>query len=91
VEYLEVATALVDPGRITGNTRHYRGNLLPPPYSLKIVQLSEDLDAGYYLLYLDAAGAEMTDTWHDSVEAAMAQAEFEFGLMPSEWNRAQYS
>lgn len=40
---------------------------------------------GYYLLYLDCDGKEMTDTWHESVERAMDQATYEFGLIPEDW------
>jgi hypothetical protein len=29
----------------------------------------------------------MTDTWHESLEQAMDQANFEFGLLPNEWER----
>lgn len=27
----------------------------------------------------------MTDTWHESVERAMDQATYEFGLIPEDW------
>jgi hypothetical protein len=40
---------------------------------------------GYYLLYFDHDGTEMTDTRHESVERAMEQGEYEFGLSKSEW------
>jgi hypothetical protein len=50
---------------------------------LEIVQLLPD--SGYYLLYVDEKDSEMTDTWHESIERAMDQANFEFGLLPSEW------
>ena len=42
-------------------------------------------DPGFYLLYFDANGDEMTDTYHDSIEDAMAQADFEFEVRPDEW------
>jgi hypothetical protein len=78
------AAALIDKSSATGNTRHYRGyQQLPPPHSLEIVQ--EESSGGYYLLYLDTRGRAMTDTWHGSIEAAMAQANFEFGLLA--WQR----
>lgn len=35
--------------------------------------------AGAYLLYCDAAWNSVTDTYHDTIEGAIAQAEFEFG------------
>jgi hypothetical protein len=84
-EYIRIARAQVDQARTTGKTRHYRDQLLPPPQQLEIVQLPPD--SGFYLLYLDGNGAEMTDTWHESLEQAMDQANFEFGLLPNEWER----
>jgi len=36
-------------------------------------------------LYLDAEGNELTDTFHDTLDGALAQAEFEFGAKPNEW------
>jgi hypothetical protein len=41
----------------------------------------------FYLLYLDAAGDEMTDTWHQTFDDALHHAEFEFSVKPSEWRR----
>jgi hypothetical protein len=35
-------------------------------------------DSGFYLFYCDAEWAVITDTYHDSVERAVHQAEFEF-------------
>jgi hypothetical protein len=29
----------------------------------------------------------MNDTWHESIDRAMDQANYEFGLLPSEWER----
>jgi len=68
----------------TGKTRHYLGTReLPPPRELQIVQYAED--PGYYLLYYDEAGEELTDTYHDTLAEAMEQAEWEFGIRPGEW------
>lgn len=70
--------------RPTGKTRHYLGtNELPPPTELRIVQYTED--PGYYLLYFNDLGEELTDTYHDSLTEAMEQAEWEFGVRPEEW------
>ncbi len=70
---------------VTGKTRHYRdGLLMKPPCSLEIVPITPEC-VGYYLLYLDEAGLEESDTYYDSIALAMEQAEFEFGLKPSEW------
>lgn len=68
----------------TGRTRHYEGNVeLPPAAELKIVKYEDS--EGYYLLYFDADGNEVTDTFHDTMEDAFAQAEWEFNVKPFEW------
>lgn len=86
-EYIRIARAHVDPSRATGETRHYRDQLLPVPRRLEIVQIPPD--SGFYLLYLDENGTELTDTWHESLERALDQASFEFGLLPQEWERVR--
>ena len=70
----------------TGRTTHYRGQeVLSPPQNLQIAQYPDD--EGYYLLYLDENGDELTDTYHNDIASAMAQAEWEFGVKVSEWER----
>ncbi len=70
--------------RPTGRTRHLTGGQeMAAPSELRIVQYNGD--TGYYLLYLDAKGCEQTDTYHDSIEDALAQAEWEFTVLPEEW------
>jgi hypothetical protein len=41
-------------------------------------------DAGYYLMYEPETGYG-TDTWHLSLEDALHQAEWEFGVLKNEW------
>ena len=63
--------------RATGGTRHIvRGELADDFQGLAIARY--DSDPGYYLFYCDAAWNVVTDTFHDTVDAAIAQAEFEF-------------
>ena len=70
--------------RPTGKTRHFRGGKeLSVPVYLQIVRISGDL--GWYLLYLDDEWRELTDTYHESIEAALEQAKWEFGVKPEEW------
>jgi hypothetical protein len=70
----------------TGKTRHYHGNtLLPAPYELRIVKYLDSNDPGCYLFHCDASGTEFTDTYHETVEDAMSQAEWEFGVKQDEW------
>ena len=68
----------------TGRTIHRKGSeVLPAPSTLRIASLPGA--PGVYLLHFDPAEREITDTFHDSVEDAMTQAEWEFGILPSEW------
>ncbi len=74
----------------TGVTRHYRDKqLLPPPAELQIARHDTvwkgSPRAEFYLFYLDEAGNEMTDTYHETLEEAMVQAEREFQVKPDEW------
>lgn len=74
----------------TGNTRHFRGGreLLELPHELRIEKYQHsDGSIDYYLIHCDSLGNELTDTWHDSLERAMKQAEREFGVQPNEWQR----
>lgn len=67
-------------------TRHYlpsdHANPHPQFVTLKIAKF--DNDPGYYLYCLTAEGEE-TDTYHSSMEEALEQAEFEFGVAKEEW------
>ena len=68
----------------TGNTRHFVGGVLwEGAHALRIVQYRGE--AGFYLLYLDQAGNEVTDTRHESLTDAVSQANFEFGVEPADW------
>jgi hypothetical protein len=72
--------------RATGFTVHRRGeDELPKPTALSIAQVSPD--PGYYLLYLDDEGEEMTDTYHDDLDAAFGQANAEFGVLKEDWKK----
>jgi hypothetical protein len=74
----------VRPGSSTGRTHHARGGeSLPEPLSLLISQV--DGDPGYYLSYLDDRGDAQTNTYHDSLEQAFRQAEFEFTIGHGDW------
>jgi hypothetical protein len=70
--------------RPTGATRHYEGDQeLPSPSGLRIVSYPED--PGFYLLYLDMSGEELTDTYHSTLEGALQVAKDEFGIDPADW------
>lgn len=53
------------------------------PAELRIVR--RENEAGYYLLYLDAHGVEQTDTWHQTLDDALHQAEFELCIRAADW------
>jgi hypothetical protein len=81
-----VASAVVDEAvRATGATIH-RGpdGVIPPAKALAIVMG----EAGVYLLYCDGEWQALTDTWHSSVSAAKAQAEFEYAGISKKWKDA---
>lgn len=68
----------------TGNTRHIvRGEPMEAPTQLRISQFPGEKQV--YLYYCDDTGFELNDTFHDTVERAMSQAEFEFRVRPDEW------
>ena len=58
----------------------------PPFTSLAITQFGGK--AGYYLMHICDAHLG-TDTWHETLEEALHQAEWEFGVMPEEWTDVQ--
>jgi hypothetical protein len=68
----------------SGRTRHtLNGVEIEPAASLRILQYAED--PGFYLMHFDASGREIADTYHDSIEQAMEQAEWEYNVKPAEW------
>ena len=75
---------LQESHRPTGATRHFRDGVeLSAPSELRIVKYEHD--PGCYLFYCDCNGNVMTDTYHDSVHDALAQAEREFTVKSHEW------
>ena len=86
--------ALVDDEvKPTGATRHSFGSVVEdevvpgPPLSpfAALAIVTYDNNNGYYLFYLDPDWEEVTDTWHESVERAKHQAEFEYEGITSKW------
>ena len=55
------------------------------PSELRVVRY-EGQD-GFFLLYCDESGKEMTDTWHHTLDEAFDQAEFEFSVQRHEWEQ----
>ncbi len=79
----------------TGATKHYRAHIedteivkdgeVPVPAWVEI-QSSND---AFLLLYFDASGECITDTWHPSLDQAKAQARFEFQIREEDWERLE--
>ena len=76
-----VSLAVHEP---TGRTRHTFGGVnVGRASSLRIIQYDDD--PGFYLIHVDASGQEIADTYHETIEEAMTQAEWEYGVKPEEW------
>ena len=72
------------PAAHTGNTRHsVAGAPLKAASRLAIAQYPGQ--PGFYLFYCDDAWAVMTDTWHQTMDDAEAQAEFEYKGSSNAW------
>lgn len=76
---------------VTGNASAFLGEIkdgvpverekLATPSSIVI----QKEDEGFLLLRYDALGEWVGDTWHESIEAAKAQAKFEFDVNEGDW------
>ena len=77
--------AIIDQGQQpTGNTLHrIGGELMPPASGLAVCRYEKD--TGFYLFYCDGEWRVLTDTWHESVEDALNQAEFEYEGVNTVW------
>ena len=74
--------------RPTGACRHTVDGVPQPPFAALAVCRYGD-DGGYYLLYCDEEWNAVTDTWHATVEDAIAQAEFEFEGTSATWEQRE--
>lgn len=74
------------PDQLPSKTRHYlpsdSANPHPNFVSLEIAKYEND--SGYYLFHITDDG-QNSDTYHSTIEEAMGQAEFEFGVKPEDW------
>jgi hypothetical protein len=70
--------------RYTGNTRQVvAGVLLGPANGLAICQY--DGESAFYLFGCDADWNSLSDTWHETLEDAKEQAEFEYEETSQTW------
>jgi hypothetical protein len=73
--------------KATGNCRHsVEGKELGEVAGLAICR--EPSGDGFYLFYCNEHWEPLTDTWHQSLEDAMRQAEFEYSGVAGTWERA---
>ena len=74
--------------------KHYVG--LPPEIAsdedlraemspASVLVIVEHEDSGIFLYRFAIDGAVVGDTWHESVEEAQGQAQFEYGIAASSW------
>jgi len=71
---------------VTGNTRHVIHGAESNDVASQIAWIEiEPADAAYRLLYFNANGECLADTWHESAHGAKAQARFEFEIEETDW------
>jgi hypothetical protein len=80
-----LSSALIDAMcRWTSQCKHsVAGKQIGPVSALAICQYSDA--EGYYLLYCDSSWGVITDTWHETMERANEQAEFEYQGISRNW------
>ena len=54
-----------------------------PPF-IELVIAADPGETGCYLFHVCADG-QVADTWHQSIDEALGQAEWEFGVQPKDW------
>lgn len=69
-----------------GRTKHSSNGKEFPPFNSLVICQSPD-GAGYFLMHICENG-QAADTWHENLEDAMHQAEWEFGVQAEEWFEA---
>ncbi len=78
-------TSIDSRHRHTGNTKQIVGGVvLGPASGLAICQYEGD--TAYYLFGCDAEWNSLTDTWHETLEDAKEQAEFEYEGTSNTWS-----
>lgn len=65
----------------TGKTRHVVGGAEVGGFAAVAIARYDEEPTGVYLFYCDRSWNVITVTWHEDVAAAIAQANFEFGLL----------
>ncbi|NMO19720.1 hypothetical protein HPC49_35280 [Pyxidicoccus fallax] len=53
---------------------------------VSVLEISDE-DGAFYLFSFDAAGRCLGDSWHRTLDEAMRQAQFQFGVPPAAWSQ----
>jgi hypothetical protein len=80
---VKLAAHHLSPGR-TKHTLSDSKGIRPFPPFVELVITHDPGQEGYYLMH-HAADGTGTDTWHERLEDAIDQAEWEFEVKPEEW------
>ncbi len=81
---VELGAHHLRPGRTNHTISGPNGfETFPPFVALEIAHCADE--NSYYLFHI-AENGMIADTWHQSLEEAIEQAEFEFEVMPKEWS-----
>jgi hypothetical protein len=83
VRKVQLTNRHLNPGRTTHTLVDSQGRRPFAPFKELVIAHTPGT-VGYYLMHhsIDGTG---TDTWHESLEDAMHQGEWEFEVKPSEW------
>jgi hypothetical protein len=76
--------AAIDGCRHTGRCKHLVGGSLVQPASAVAICRYRETE-GYYLFGCDSCWHVVTDTWHETIEKAKEQAEFEYEGVSKNW------
>jgi hypothetical protein len=72
----------------TKHTKHDATGVAPFPPFVELEIARYPREQGCYLFHICADG-QATDTWHESIDDAIDQAEWEFGVKAEEWIRSE--
>jgi hypothetical protein len=70
--------------RPTGNCQHFVNDVRQGP-AVNLAICTYSGEPGYYLFSCDEEWAVITDSWHETLDGAMSQAEFEYDGVNATW------
>jgi hypothetical protein len=77
-------TLVDESARPTGNCKHWvHEQMVGPARALAICQYEGE--TGYYLFSCDSRWQVLTDTWHETMEDTLRQADFEYEEITMNW------